>query len=869
MIKKDIFILVGASLLSVGIRVPANAGQRVFYEHPEFIVYADSVEREGSRATVHPDTGRIESSASFDWKSYGRPPFKPMERIATWDPGRIPETLPRFQSGFPIVDAVYRMALETVQNMVDMPPEGVLNASAGRPPWVRDTAYVVLDGMAHLFPSACRKSLEHTADKNGTVKPEQMYAIHEPSLKNPGTPVLQPCYAMSDFVIWLPAAMEYTLAAGDREFLDTYYDCMVRTLRLVREEKFDPYDGLYDGGETIGDGSSAYPEDMTGLAQMKGSSVNLIHYQALRTVVRAGEMLGKPPETLENYLRQASRLRDAIDRELWIPHLGFHSLFKIDRNPMVVERASAMACAFGVLFNALEPERQAQMLDAFPDQKWGAPVLWPPWMNRSAYHDQNMWPNVDANWAVAAAKAGNPGRLTKGMALLVQNAAFELGFNEMIGLFHGDHRGLKPQLWAATGFLRMVSEGVLGLEVHPQGLIVQPNVPEVFEKGFSVENLHWRDAVLDIRVTGYGTHIERFAVNGTNQINLLSSDLSGKQNIEIVMTDESPVGPDVPFKTPIFEPVTVKADTALLHVLFGETGTIQTLTPFVPGTFVIPWPDQTVADRILVLPADEDFSRRGRWQNINVCPAAEAGFSPGILEFAQPLSAEHQADVKLTIQNNRLEPETLNVQITSSLPDILILPHPEQVQVPAKGEIQMDLTILLPTGLSYGEFPITAVISDSSGKHAEASLPVKVFHEIDLRGIWMMKGTEQENAADPGLYDVTDGWEFVRVPRRWELTERYHEYGGVMWYRKTVLVPSAWNGHDLEFYLRTLSGEGTVFFNGVEIGTSSRQRDGRYRIPADIVKPAENNLIAIRVFNKSSWPKSGMTDWPVQLKVLP
>jgi hypothetical protein len=839
-----------------------ESGPAVFYEHPDFTVYADSVERAGLRAEVDQKTGAIRSSASFDYKTFGRAPFKPDERVATWMPDDGLQTLPQFKSDFPMVDAAYRMALETVQHMVDMQPEGVLNASEGRPPWVRDSSYVVLDGMSFLFPSACRASLDYTADEKSTVKPEQMYAIHAGALGVPGIPSLQPCYAMSDFVIWIPAAMEYAQTTGDLAFLKKYYDCMRRTVDLVRREKFDPFDGLYDGGETIGDGSTAYPEDTTGLVELKGTSVNLIQYQALRMLVRAGELLDAPLSERQQYLQMANRLNDSIQRELWLDDQGFYSYMKVARQPHALERTSAMASAFSILFHAADPRRQQALLENFPDQKWGAPVVWPAWMNRVAYHDQNMWPNVDANWAVAAAKAGNPDRLTKSLAILTENAAFELGFSEMISLFQGDHRGKKPQLWAATGFLRMILDGVIGLEACPQGLIIQPNVPQAFSSGVVLSGLRWRDAELDIRLKGNGRYIRSFRLDGNEVSHLLPSTLSGAHRVEISMASEPAVRIAAPFDVPAGLPVTVRTDCDTLDVLFGDASAVQHLAPVEPGVFTIDWPAGQMVDRIRVLPSDQDCARRGRWQTINVRPALEAEFLPGDYEACRPLVEARQIELSLRLRNNRPEPVSCTVQLRAARG--ITVSEDVAVRIPANADVNVPLDIGLPAGLSYGTVPVTATVSG-----VEAVYHVKIAESLDLRGIWMMKGTEQEDAASPDLYDISDGWSFVRLPGRWEFEEKYKEYDDAMWYRKTVLVPSEWAGHDLEFYLENVSGNETAWFNGVKIGSGTGANPRRYPIGSDLVKPGENNVIAVQVVNPSDWPKSGLTAWPMRLSVLP
>jgi len=79
------------------------------------------------------------------------------------------------------------------------------------------------------------------------------------------------------------------------------------------------------------------------------------------------------------------------------------------------------------------------------------------------------------------------------------------------------------------------------------------------------------------------------------------------------------------------------------------------------------------------------------------------------------------------------------------------------------------------------------------------------------------------------------------------------DYDGVAWYRKRVTVPREWAGKPLILQLGSVDDADRAFVNGAlvgEIPISTRQAvlvQRAYRIPAGIVKPGVENVIAVRV----------------------
>jgi sialate O-acetylesterase len=107
----------------------------------------------------------------------------------------------------------------------------------------------------------------------------------------------------------------------------------------------------------------------------------------------------------------------------------------------------------------------------------------------------------------------------------------------------------------------------------------------------------------------------------------------------------------------------------------------------------------------------------------------------------------------------------------------------------------------------------------------------------------------------PGL-DVATDWQQVALPAMWEdgikPTERIN--GGV-WVRRTVDIPAAWVGHDLELGLGAIDDFDITWFDGIEVGRTGKDTANwwttprRYTVPAKLVK-AGPAVIAVRVWDR-------------------
>ena len=145
----------------------------------------------------------------------------------------------------------------------------------------------------------------------------------------------------------------------------------------------------------------------------------------------------------------------------------------------------------------------------------------------------------------------------------------------------------------------------------------------------------------------------------------------------------------------------------------------------------------------------------------------------------------------------------------------------------------------------------------------QAALPA-----IDLTGEWLFKKGDDLKWKDPDSRD--SDWEKVQLPDTWEHHSNYYGDNDYGWYRRTVLIPAEWKGHDLVIPLGKIDDTDESYLNGHSIGKTGEfppKFQGQwnqlraYPVPAKWVRFGEPNVIAIRVFNGTG--NAGLYDGPL------
>lgn len=134
-----------------------------------------------------------------------------------------------------------------------------------------------------------------------------------------------------------------------------------------------------------------------------------------------------------------------------------------------------------------------------------------------------------------------------------------------------------------------------------------------------------------------------------------------------------------------------------------------------------------------------------------------------------------------------------------------------------------------------------------------------------------------ENGVYPGSIEKwmssnlndTD-WKSVSIPEQWEADTALNKFRGVVWFRKTIEIPSAWEGKDLMIELGPIDEMDITYLNNEKVGESKFVENWniarRYVVPGNKVMSGKN-VIVVRMMNTSGG--GGIKGTKSQLKVYP
>ncbi len=156
------------------------------------------------------------------------------------------------------------------------------------------------------------------------------------------------------------------------------------------------------------------------------------------------------------------------------------------------------------------------------------------------------------------------------------------------------------------------------------------------------------------------------------------------------------------------------------------------------------------------------------------------------------------------------------------------------------------------------EFTLLAEKAAQGGAAMPITLPEVWKFAIDPANSGFAKGFSKTDFDDRA-------WRDLKVPGNWEnqgvvdpnpmFPEAKKPYDGYAWYRCHVEIPESCKGRKLYLNLGVIDDMDKVFFNGVEIGsTSSNVKDywavkRSYLIPAELVRYGQGNSVVVKVFD--------------------
>ncbi len=157
---------------------------------------------------------------------------------------------------------------------------------------------------------------------------------------------------------------------------------------------------------------------------------------------------------------------------------------------------------------------------------------------------------------------------------------------------------------------------------------------------------------------------------------------------------------------------------------------------------------------------------------------------------------------------------------------------------------------------------------------------------IDLTGTWMFRADWQDSGLASGWQKPTldeSQWRKIEVPGPWEKqgvmksnplwpsTREDDGYNGFAWYRRHIGIPAEWISGNVTLRIGSIDDLDWTFVNGTQVGATTGdqlwdQQKGlrEYEVPLSVLKPGQDNVIAIRVFDLGG-PSGGIIAGPVEL----
>jgi hypothetical protein len=451
-------------------------------------------------------------------------PYNPDNFTAShWKLANDISKYPQLNSGKVIIDALYNLGLdETVMNIED---DGTFRTGKEWPGvWTRDISYSVFLSLGIIEPEICKTSLMRKVS-NGRI------------IQDTGTGGAWP--VSTDRTTWIIAAYEIYNITGDEEWLNTIYPIVEKSLQTDLKTIVDPKTGLMRGESSFLDWrKQTYPKWMNSVDIFESLSLgtNAVHYKAWEIMAEMAKTKGKDPS---DYEKVAKKIKTAINKEMWVEDKGYYGQFIYGRTyKSLSPKSETLGEALSVLFDIADEKRSQKIIENTPMVPYGAACVYPQIPDISPYHNNGIWPFVQAFWNIAAAKQLNYSALEHGLASFYRAAGLFLTNKENFVADNGDFQGTEinsdRQLWSVAGNMAMIYRVLLGMNFEKDGIRLQPVVPEAYGKNLKLTNFKYRKAVLNFEVKGFGNTIKSITIDGEKQNEaFIPGNLEGEHTIVI------------------------------------------------------------------------------------------------------------------------------------------------------------------------------------------------------------------------------------------------------------------------------------------------------------------------------------------------
>ena len=489
--------------------------QKPIYENDSYSMYADRIVQ-GEFTGVAESPYRIVSN--LDGEEY------------VWEKKNDFSSYPSLQTPYLIEEAAFNIGLDESINEVE--PDGTLRTGLEwGGVWTRDVSYSIIHSMSYIQTEASKTSLMCKVDPRGMI------------IQDTGTGGAWPC--STDREIWVGAAWEIYKVTGDMDWLKTVYPIAKRSLEVDMRTVFEKETNLVRGESSFIDWrEQSYPTWMepADIYDSKCLGTNMAFYIALSSTAQMGRILGDDASA-QYFDEMAALVKKGINDNLWMEDCGYYAQYIAGRSQdLLYTKSETLGEALAILWDVAEGERAERLSQSLPVVDFGAPVFWPWIPDQPPYHNRAVWPWVQAYWIQACAKTGNEPGVLHGIGSVWRAALMYATNKENFVADTGNWRGTQinssNMLWCLAGNLSITFKLLMGMNFGADELYFAPVVPRNLGAERTVRNFRYRNATLDITVSGFGDSIKVFRLDGVEMEEAkLPGNIEGHHTVEIVMSD--------------------------------------------------------------------------------------------------------------------------------------------------------------------------------------------------------------------------------------------------------------------------------------------------------------------------------------------
>ena len=419
-----------------------------------------------------------------------------------------PALMPEYNSGQPLIDALYNMSTEGIADAVS--PSGQFQVAHNDS---RLYCSIFLS-LAALKPHQSMATLRAMVDRDSIImQREGQWPV------------------VSDHIGWATAAWEVYKVTGDRKWLLYCKHVIEKTLAINRAVLMDHRTGLVHG-------AGYTPARPLGVRRMTWMGYNdffacmslgnnILTGNAYRILAEICDELG-----IENsYQEEAKHIKDAINQHLWNEDRGLYSSFlygtAFPQQSSLTDNTSQAMC---VLWGIADDNRAENLIAHTPVSLLGVNVTYPATNQIEPYLANSSWATTQALWNLAAVEVGNENALRHGLGALYRAQALYQSRGIHLKNVNIDNLGTCASNAAMT--VRVLA----GLHFEVEGIEFSPMVPACFPGKKTFKGLNYRKAVLDVTIDGTGSSVASITDNGVAlESAFIPCDIEGKHHIIITL----------------------------------------------------------------------------------------------------------------------------------------------------------------------------------------------------------------------------------------------------------------------------------------------------------------------------------------------